>query len=149
MWCSSAACTSSAAQIERHRRRAHAAGKVTALGGPSVSACPEHYPEFDYLHIGELGDATDELIARLDASRCPAAESRSCYHARAAAPLPTFPRRPTTLPARELLPGHVQFSSGCPYQCEFCDIPDLYGRNPRLKTPEQIIRELDGILAAA
>jgi len=39
----------------------------------------------------------------------------------------------------------LQFSSGCPYRCEFCDIPGLYGRQPRLKTPEQIIRELDAI----
>ena len=43
--------------------------------------------------------------------------------------------------------GSVQFSSGCPYRCEFCDIPALYGRNPRLKTPEQICRELDAIVA--
>jgi radical SAM superfamily enzyme YgiQ (UPF0313 family) len=43
--------------------------------------------------------------------------------------------------------GSVQFSSGCPYQCEFCDIPALYGRNPRLKTPEQVTQELDAMLA--
>ena len=42
--------------------------------------------------------------------------------------------------------GSVQFSSGCPYSCEFCDIPELYGRNPRLKTPEQVVAELDAIL---
>src|SRR5688500_1010161 len=40
-------------------RRAHARGKVCVLGGPSVSACPQYYPDFDYLHIGEVGDATD------------------------------------------------------------------------------------------
>src|SRR6185437_6508740 len=34
-------------------------------------------------------------------------------------------------------------SSGCPYDCEFCDIPALYGRTPRLKKPEQIIAELE------
>jgi radical SAM superfamily enzyme YgiQ (UPF0313 family) len=39
----------------------------------------------------------------------------------------------------------VQFSSGCPYTCEFCDIPGLYGRQPRMKTPEQIVAELDNI----
>lgn len=47
-------------------RRAHAHGKTAVLGGSSVSACPENYPEFDYLHVGELGDATEELIACLD-----------------------------------------------------------------------------------
>jgi radical SAM superfamily enzyme YgiQ (UPF0313 family) len=44
--------------------------------------------------------------------------------------------------------ANVQFSSGCPYKCEFCDIPELYGNNPRLKTPEQVIKELDEIVAS-
>jgi len=38
------------------------------LGGPSASASPEMYPDIDYLHIGEMGDATDRLIACLDES---------------------------------------------------------------------------------
>ncbi|MBV9510719.1 MAG: B12-binding domain-containing radical SAM protein [Caulobacteraceae bacterium] len=129
------------------RRRAEAAGCTTVLGGPSVSACPSHYPDFDYLHIGELGDATEDLIARLeqDASR-PAAQIV----------LTTKERRPLTefpTPAYELAQleryflGSVQFSSGCPYQCEFCDIPGLYGRVPRLKTPQQVIGELDKLIA--
>ncbi|MEX0741959.1 MAG: DUF4070 domain-containing protein, partial [Phycisphaeraceae bacterium] len=42
--------------------------------------------------------------------------------------------------------GSVQFSSGCPFLCEFCDIPALYGRNPRLKTPAQVVAELDTML---
>src|SRR6516225_11041441 len=46
-------------------RRAHEYDLPVALGGSSVSACPDYYPSFDYLHVGELGDATDELIARL------------------------------------------------------------------------------------
>ena len=62
-----------APQIRDIARRAHAAGKVAALGGPSVSASPEMYPEIDYLHIGEIGDATDALIARLDESVAPPA----------------------------------------------------------------------------
>ena len=45
--------------------RAHAQDRTTVLGGPSVSASPESYPGFDYLHIGELGDATAELVRRL------------------------------------------------------------------------------------
>ena len=52
-------------QIDDICRRAHAAGKTAVLGGPSVSGCPEYYPAFDYLHVGEMGDATEELFARL------------------------------------------------------------------------------------
>src|SRR5579862_6885712 len=46
-------------------RRAHDHDLPVAIGGPSVSACPDYYPAFDYLHVGELGDATDELLRRL------------------------------------------------------------------------------------
>jgi radical SAM superfamily enzyme YgiQ (UPF0313 family) len=124
-------------------RRAHAFDLPVAIGGPSVSACPEYYPSFDYLHVGELGDATDELIARLarDPSR-PA--SQVVFETVDRLPMTEFP-----IPAYELaelkkyLLGTIQYSSGCPYQCEFCDIPALYGRNPRIKTPQQIIAELD------
>src|ERR1039458_6035460 len=59
-------------QVQRRQmlditRRAHRAGRTTVLGGPSVSACPDAYPDFDYLHIGELGEATDALFASLAA----------------------------------------------------------------------------------
>src|SRR5262249_8866856 len=57
-----------APQIRTIHARAKAAGKPLVLGGPSVSAAPEIYPDIDYLHVGELGDATDALIARLDES---------------------------------------------------------------------------------
>jgi radical SAM superfamily enzyme YgiQ (UPF0313 family) len=129
-------------------RRARKFGKASALGGPSVSSCPEHYPEFDYLHIGELGDATDALIAALDADPTPPmAQCILTAHERL--PLPDFP-----LPAYEMIEGrryflgNIQYSSGCPYQCEFCDIPALYGRQPRYKEPQQVIAELDAMLAA-
>lgn len=136
-----------ARQIREIRKRAEAAGKVTVLGGPSVSAAPELYPTYDYLHIGELGDATEQLIARLDESVAPPA-SQLRLATRERLPLVDFP-----LPAYDLLSfdkyllGTLQFSSGCPYQCEFCDIPQLYGRQPRLKSPAQLIAELDFILS--
>jgi radical SAM superfamily enzyme YgiQ (UPF0313 family) len=127
-------------------RRAHEYDLSVALGGPSVSASPEQYPEFDYLHIGELGDATQELFRRLahDTAR-PARQVVLTTQERLE--MAEFP-----IPAYELIPlekyflGSIQFSSGCPYQCEFCDIPALYGRNPRLKSPEQVCAELDKML---
>ena len=134
-------------QISEIASRAHRAGKPAVLGGPSVSGCPEYYPDFDYLHIGELGDGTDRLIELLDAdARRPPEQVRCTTVERV--PLTEFP-----VPAYRLARldkyfiGSVQFSSGCPYRCEFCDIPALYGRNPRLKTPEQVGRELDAMIA--
>jgi len=134
-------------QIEEIQHRIHAAGKTAVLGGPSVSACPEFYPGFDYLHVGELGDATEELVARL--ARDPSRPDRQVVlTTRTRRELSDFP-----IPAYELaqldryLTGSIQYSSGCPYQCEFCDIPALYGRMPRLKTPAQVTAELDKMVA--
>src|ERR1700683_3907975 len=54
------------ARINELNRRAHQAGKLTVLGGHSVSAAPEFYPEVDVLHCGETGDATLRLFEHLD-----------------------------------------------------------------------------------
>ncbi|MER3494856.1 MAG: B12-binding domain-containing radical SAM protein [Mastigocladus sp. ERB_26_2] len=133
-------------QISEINRLAHAAGKITILGGPSVSGCPEYYPEFDILHLGELGDASDRMIEYLDQhTQRPQQQIR--FETKERLPLSEFP-----IPAYHLLDlnqyflANIQFSSGCPYRCEFCDIPELYGRSPRLKTPEQVIAELDAML---
>jgi radical SAM superfamily enzyme YgiQ (UPF0313 family) len=129
-------------------RRAREAGSMSVLGGPSVSACPEDYPEFDYLHIGEIGDATDALIAALDDNPTPPPAQRR-FATIERLPLADFPIPAYSLiDGRRYFLGNVQFSSGCPYRCEFCDIPALYGRQPRLKQPQQILAELDAMLAA-
>jgi len=136
-----------APQIHAIHARARAAGKLTILGGPSVSSAPEKYPEFDYLHIGELGDATDRLIERIDASLArPVAQVR--FETLERLPLKDFPLPAyDAVPVKRYLLGSMQFSSGCPYRCEFCDIPALYGRQPRLKSPEQLLAELDLFVA--
>jgi radical SAM superfamily enzyme YgiQ (UPF0313 family) len=133
-------------QINRINQQAHQHGAVTALGGPSVSGCPDYYPDFDVLHLGELGDATDQMIEYLDLhDDRPPQQLRFTTQERL--PLSEFP-----IPAYHLLNlnhyflANVQFSSGCPYRCEFCDIPELYGRNPRMKRPEQVLAELDAML---
>jgi radical SAM superfamily enzyme YgiQ (UPF0313 family) len=134
-------------QINRINEIAHRYGKITALGGPSVSGCPEYYPDFDLIHVGELGDQMDRMIEYIDLhSDRPPQQIR--FETKERLPLNEFP-----IPAYHLvdmdnyLLGSLQYSSGCPYRCEFCDIPELYGRNPRLKEPEQIIAELDTMLA--
>jgi radical SAM superfamily enzyme YgiQ (UPF0313 family) len=136
------------AQIHDVIARAHAAGRPVVLGGPSVSGCPEFYPDADIVHVGELGDATDRLIEYLD-QHPGRARSQLRFETATRLPLSDFPTPSYELiRLREYFIANIQFSSGCPYACEFCDIPALYGRNPRLKTPEQICRELDLIAAA-
>jgi radical SAM superfamily enzyme YgiQ (UPF0313 family) len=127
--------------------RAHALGKVTALGGPSVSGCQDYYPDLDYLHIGELGDATNQLIAAIARSTARPSEQQ-VFTTSERLRLADFPTPAYGLAGMSnYFLANVQFSSGCPYRCEFCDIPELYGQNPRLKTPQQIIAELDEIVA--
>jgi radical SAM superfamily enzyme YgiQ (UPF0313 family) len=103
---------------------------------------------FRHPDCGELGDATEALYARLDDSveRPPRQIRETTSHR---TPLTDFPAPAYSLVhIKDYFLASVQFSSGCPYRCEFCDIPELYGRNPRLKSPEQVCRELDAIMAA-
>jgi len=135
-------------QMMRLNDMAHQEGKLTVLGGAAVSAAPEDFSDFDLLHIGELGDATDELIVYLDL-HCerPASQLRLVTIERL--PFRNFP-----LPAyhlvdlRHYLLANIQFSSGCSYQCESCEIPELYGHVPRHKSALQIVQELDAMLLA-
>jgi radical SAM superfamily enzyme YgiQ (UPF0313 family) len=127
--------------------RAHERGKLAVAGGPSVSACPEYHPSFDILHVGELGDATEEVIASIDRSvRRP--DSQLVFKTEKRLPIEDFP-----IPAYDQIDfmqyylSSIQWSSGCPFRCEFCDIPALYGRVPRFKSPERLIAELDVIVA--
>lgn len=135
------------ADINAINRAAHRHDTVTVLGGPSVSGCPDYYPDVDILHVGELGDATDALIECLDKDISRPQRQRR-FETSERLDLERFP-----IPAYDLIDLHryflasVQFSSGCPYLCEFCDIPELYGRRPRLKAAQQIIAELDAVVA--
>jgi len=135
---------------QRHRLEelidwANRLGKLTVLGGPSVSICPEYYPQADILHVGELGDATDQLIERLTAGvEKPtrqivlATEEKTPLDEQ---PLPAI----GLVDVRRYIVMPVQFSVGCPYQCDFCDIPIIYGRHPRVKSPERLLREFDAL----
>jgi hopanoid C-2 methylase len=120
-------------------------GKLTVVGGPSVSICPEYYPMADALHVGEVGDATSELLSFLHSTDEKPAQQR-IFRTEVKTPLEELP-----LPAIDLLDVHaylsmpVQFSVGCPYTCEFCDIPIIYGRVARYKSGPRLLRELDAI----
>src|SRR5262245_5826700 len=135
-------------QIHDIIARAQRRGRRVVLGGPSVSGCPEYYPDADVRHLGELGDATDQLIEWLDTT-AGRPEQPLTFATGERVPLSAFPSPAYHLASiRQYFLASVQFSSGCPYACEFCDIPALYGRNPRLKDVAQVLAELDTLVAA-
>ena len=94
------------------------------------------------LHLGELGDATDAMIVALDES-VERPQQQRIFKTQARLPLDDFP-----LPAYHLIQTYrymmlpIQWSSGCPYTCEFCDIPAMYGRVPRFKSAARLLAEL-------
>jgi radical SAM superfamily enzyme YgiQ (UPF0313 family) len=128
-------------------RRARTLGKVTVAGGPSVTLGPARYGDLDILHMGELGNATYELIKYLDTHpERPASQIR--FTTEQAIPLDEHP-----LPAydkinlNDYLLLTMQYSKGCPFNCEFCDVIEIFGRIPECKTPARMLREFDLIYA--
>jgi radical SAM superfamily enzyme YgiQ (UPF0313 family) len=125
-------------------RRARALGKRVVAGGPYVTTAPDDAPGIDHLVIGEAEDVLPELARRLEMGEQAPARL-------AAATRPDVTKTPT--PRFDLLrTDHydcmsVQFSRGCPFACEFCDIIEIFGRVPRTKTPEQFLGELDAVRA--
>jgi radical SAM superfamily enzyme YgiQ (UPF0313 family) len=125
-------------QIREAKRR----GKRVAVGGPYATSLPHEAAAAgaDYLILDE-GEITlpqfVEAIAR--------GETQGVFRADGEKPDVTI----TPVPKFELLDFNVydnmsvQFSRGCPFQCEFCDIIVLYGRKPRTKSPGQLLAELD------
>ena len=125
--------------LREDRRPRRAVGQLRARVLPDASTSST---------CGELGDATDALIARLDESvaRPEAQEVFTTTSAPRSTTSPSPRTRPST--CAQYFVANIQWSSGCPYRCEFCDIPELYGRNPRLKSPERIVAELDALVEA-
>jgi len=121
--------------------RAHAAGKPVVLGGPDPSEQPELYDRADYLVLGE-GEVTVPLfLADLDrhASSGSYRSPEKADMTRAVVP------RFDLIRFRDYIQVGIQFSRGCPFNCEFCDIIELFGRRPRTKSPQQVLAELQAL----
>ncbi len=117
-----------------------------AVGGPFVSSTPDA-PELlaaNYLILDE-GEITIPLFLQALArgERCGRFSAEGEKPDVALSPIPRFDL--LDLGAYSLMA--LQFSRGCPFQCEFCDIIVLYGRKPRTKSPQQLIGELAALLS--
>jgi radical SAM superfamily enzyme YgiQ (UPF0313 family) len=117
---------------------AHQHGCPVVVGGPDPSSQPDLYRSADYLVHGEGEITIPMLIQDLEKGSL-SGEYKSLDMAdMAKAVVPRF----DLIRFQDYIQVGIQYSRGCPFNCEFCDIIELYGRKSRTKTPEQIIKEL-------
>jgi radical SAM superfamily enzyme YgiQ (UPF0313 family) len=122
-------------------KRAKALGKKVIAGGPLFTTGYEDFPEVDIFILNE-GEETIPLFLK-DLER---GEVKRIYTSKNKpdiknTPLPDW----SLINVKDYASLSIQISRGCPFNCEFCDIIVMYGRVPRVKDPEQIIRELDAV----
>jgi radical SAM superfamily enzyme YgiQ (UPF0313 family) len=122
-------------------RRCQRLGVRSVVGGPYATSVPEGLEEADHLVIGEAEALMGELAADLEAGR-----ARRTYRAEERPRLDSSP-----VPRYDLLRRGayhhmaLQFSRGCPFNCEFCDITAMFGKTPRTKDEGQVLAELESI----
>jgi len=125
--------------------RARAAGKIVVVGGPVATTSPEILePYADCVVSGEADELMGTLCAALTGGKAlpkklVADRRPSLSH------LP--PPRYDLLDVKAYHSLSAQWSRGCPFNCEFCDIIEVFGRKPRTKSPEQFCAEMDALLA--
>ena len=115
-------------------------GAFTVVGGPWVSVDERYFGDLARtIFVGEAEQTWPQFLEdwRSGHTRCRYEQTERTDMTRVPAP------RFDLLDMRHYLFGSIQFSRGCPFQCEFCDIIVTFGRRPRLKTPPQVVRELD------
>jgi radical SAM superfamily enzyme YgiQ (UPF0313 family) len=121
-----------------------ALGKKVAVGGPYVSTSAEHLPDADFIFVGEAEETLPEFLVdlKLGAPRriYRTGEKPSLLET----PVPDF----SLIDLNNYSAMNVQYSRGCPFQCEFCDIIEIYGRVPRTKSNAQMLAELDALKSA-
>jgi radical SAM superfamily enzyme YgiQ (UPF0313 family) len=132
--------TSAEAIIDRCQAR----GLKVVAGGPLFTSQPDAFGRVDHLVLDEAEATLPAFLEDLKNGR-----PQKIYRA---ADFPDI--RQTPLPRWDLIPMkryasmNIQFSRGCPFNCDFCNVTVLFGRRPRIKTDQQIIAELDSIYQA-
>ncbi|MBN2293588.1 MAG: B12-binding domain-containing radical SAM protein, partial [Pirellulales bacterium] len=114
-------------------------GKPIIAGGPLFTTGHADFPDIDHFVLGEAEEIMPQLIEDM---RC-----GTLRHTYTAPSRPDIARVPVPrwdlIELRHYVTMAVQFSRGCPFDCEFCDIVVMNGRVPRTKSPAQLIAELE------
>jgi radical SAM superfamily enzyme YgiQ (UPF0313 family) len=125
--------------LEELIARCRKAGLRTVVGGPVTSAENPSYKGADHVVRGEAEDVIEELVSDMEAGN-----ARPSYEAAGRADMNRVPPPDlhlTRLRRYSAMP--IQYSRGCPFSCEFCDVIELFGRNPRTKSVQQVLEELE------
>ena len=119
-------------------------GCFTVVGGPWTTVRENDIAGLaDVIFVGEAEETWPRFLAEWSEGR-----HATRYEQAERTDMATVPRpRLDLLRMKDYALGSVQFSRGCPFECEFCDIIVTFGRRPRIKTSTQILAELDGLLA--
>jgi len=124
--------------------RCAALGKTVIAGGPLFTTGHEHFPEIRHFVLGEAEGLVAGLVNDLErGTPRPVYRSADWPDVRQA-PVPRW----DLIDLRDYVTMPVQFSRGCPFNCEFCDIVIMNGRIPRTKEPGQVVRELEALRLA-
>ena len=125
-------------------RRARTLGKKVVAGGPLFTARREEFRDVDHFVLNEAELTLPPFLRDLADNQAKPVYTTDEWADVTTTPLPLW----NLARLKEYSSMNVQYSRGCPYDCEFCDITVLYGRVPRTKTKDQILAELDNLLAA-
>jgi radical SAM superfamily enzyme YgiQ (UPF0313 family) len=122
-------------------RMAHDLDRIVVVGGPDPTSQPDVYQEADFLVLGE-GEISIPLFLN-DLQK--GAKSGKYFSDEKADMLESVVPRYDLINFRNYMMIGLQFIRGCPFCCEFCDIIELYGRVPRFKSNEQVLREMQSL----
>jgi radical SAM superfamily enzyme YgiQ (UPF0313 family) len=125
-------------------RRCRAHGVRTVVGGPITSSLPRAELEADHVVIGEAEEVVADLARELEAGTARAVYEAGERPAMHCSPMPDL----SLIRMKRYSTMTVQYSRGCPFNCEFCDIIEIYGRRPRTKAVAQVLAEFDQLYAA-
>ncbi len=123
--------------------RAGALRLPVVVGGPAPTASPDLFGNADVVFRGEAEGRIDELVQALahgSGSRL-ILQAPTSFPDITKVPVPRF----DLIDLSKYASVSLQYSRGCPFQCEFCDVIEIFGRKPRVKTPEQVVEELEAI----